>query len=53
MKFKVLNILITLFVVSLLLNGCSRRSSLNRKSNIGAERLMSGEKVPRMKKFKS
>ena len=53
MKFKVTKILILLFIAGLLLNGCSRRSSLNRKSNIGAERLMSGEKVPRMKKFKS
>ena len=53
MKFTIVKLWIPLLAATLLLNSCSRGSSLNRKSNIGAERLMSGEKVPKMKKFKS
>lgn len=54
MKYFFLKILFIAFVFSVTSSSCAKKvwPPTNGK-NVGAERLMSGEKLPRVKKFKA
>lgn len=54
MKYFFLKLLFIAFIVSVTTSSCAKRvwPPTNGK-NVGAERLLSGEKLPRVKKFKS
>jgi hypothetical protein len=54
MKYKIFNIFMLLTISLFMLASCSRKSGCpSNGKNVGAERLMSGEKVPKAKKFKA
>jgi hypothetical protein len=53
MKNTMLKFILLFIIPLILLGSCSRKSGCpSNGKNVGAERLMSGEKVPRAKKFK-
>jgi hypothetical protein len=54
MKNQRLLIPTLLFAFTLLLHSCSRRTGCpSNGKNVGAERFLSGEKIPKARKFKS
>lgn len=54
MKNKSFILLVSLFALSMALGSCHPKYGCpSNGKNVGAERLMSGEKVPRAKKFRS
>ena len=54
MKYFLLKLLLVVFIISVTTSSCAKKvwPPTNGK-NVGAERLMSGEKLPRVKKFKA
>jgi len=53
MKNNIINLILLLTISLFMLASCSRKSGCpSNGKNVGAERLMSGEKVPKAKKFK-
>lgn len=54
MKYFFLKLLLVVFIISVTTSSCAKRvwPPTNGK-NVGAERLLSGEKLPRVKKFKA
>jgi hypothetical protein len=54
MKYFFIKYLSILLIISFFASSCSRKVGCpSNGKNVGAERLMSGEKVPRAKKFKA
>jgi len=54
MKLSLQKSIIVIVFLSFMLGACSRKYGCpSNGKNVGAERLMSGEKVPRAKKFKA
>lgn len=54
MKNKKHFLIVSLLMLSISLGSCHRKYGCpSNGKNVGAERLMSGEKVPRAKKFRS
>lgn len=54
MKYFLFKFLTTLLFISIFASSCSRKVGCpSNGKNVGAERLMSGEKVPHAKKFKA
>lgn len=53
MKYLFIKAALAIFLMSFLMS-CARRAGCpSNGKNVGAERLMSGEKIPKAKKFKS
>jgi hypothetical protein len=53
MKKNMITLMMLFTMSSIILASCSRKSGCpSNGKNVGAERLMSGEKVPKAKKFK-
>jgi len=54
MKNKIYTSIVIMSTIMIFLGSCSRKSGCpSNGKNVGAERLMSGEKVPKAKKFKA